>query len=162
MSTDRIEKTVLLRASPQRVWRALSDSAEFGAWFGITFAGQFAPGTTVHGKITGTKVDPEIAKQMETMVGLPVVLMIERMEPEKLFSFRWHPHALDPKVDYSQEPTTLVAFEIETAPGGTLLKVTESGFDQIPVHRRKTAFEANDGGWAVQMVLIGKHLDRSP
>jgi uncharacterized protein YndB with AHSA1/START domain len=159
---DRIEKQMVLKANRSRVWEALADSKQFGHWFGITFEGSFAPGATVHGTITGTKVDPEIAKGMEPMIGLPYTMTIERMEPERVFSFRWHPHSIDRTVDYSKEPTTLVVFQLEEVTGGTLLRVTESGFDGIPAHRRKTAFEANDQGWGLQMVLIGKHLDRSP
>jgi uncharacterized protein YndB with AHSA1/START domain len=156
--SDRIEKKVFLRASRGRVWRALTESGEFGNWFGIRFEGPFVSGATMRGVITGTKVDAEIAKAMEPMVGTPSVITIERMEPERLFSFRWHPHALDHQVDYTKEPTTLVVFELEEAPGGTLLKVTESGFDLVPPNRRKVAFDANEQGWAAQMTLIGKHL----
>jgi uncharacterized protein YndB with AHSA1/START domain len=162
MTPDRIEKQITLRASPHRVWRALTDSSEFGSWFGISFEAPFTPGATVHGVISGTKADAAIAKSMEAMVGLPCVITIEQIEPEKRFSFRWHPHALDRSVDYSHEPTTLVVFELEEVAGGTLLKITESGFDQIPAHRRKSAFEANEGGWSIQVTLIGKHLERSP
>jgi uncharacterized protein YndB with AHSA1/START domain len=162
MSTDRITKQVTLRATPRRVWKALADSKEFGEWFGIRFGGPFSPGATVHGVITGTKADPDIAKLQAPMEGFPYSITIERMEPEKLFSYRWHPHSLDQTIDYSDEPTTLVAFELQAVPEGTLLTVTESGFDQIPAHRRKSAFEANDQGWGMQVVLIGKHLARSP
>jgi uncharacterized protein YndB with AHSA1/START domain len=162
VSADRITKQVTLRASPRRVWKALADSQEFGQWFGIRFTGPFVPGATVRGVITGTTADPEIAKAMAPMVGIAYSITVERMEPEKLFSYRWHPHSLDKTVDYSKEPTTLVVFELQAVPEGTLLTVTESGFDQIPAHRRKSAFEANEGGWGVQVVLIGKHLERNP
>ena len=162
MTTDRITKQVTLRTSPRRVWKALADSQEFGDWFGIRFAGPFTPGATVHGVITGTKADPDIAKVMALMEGIPYAITIERMEPEKLFSYRWHPHSLDQTIDYSGESTTLVVFEIRAVSEGTLLTVTESGFDRIPAHRRKNAFEANDPGWGMQVVLIGKHLERSP
>jgi uncharacterized protein YndB with AHSA1/START domain len=162
MTTDRIERVIVLRAPPRRVWRALSDATEFGHWFGITFQERFVPGATVHGVISGTKVDPEAARAMESVVGVPLVITIERMEPEKVFSFRWHPHASDRSVDYSEEPTTLVVFELEAVPEGTRLKVTESGFDRVPSHRRRAAFEANSAGWDMQMALVGKHLDRAP
>ena len=161
MSTDRIEKKVLLRASRRRVWRALTDSVEFGSWFGITFDGPFIPGATVHGVITGTTVDADMAEAMKPMVGLPYVITIEQMEPERLFSYRWHPHSTERNVDYSQEPTTLVVFELEEAAEGTLLKVTESGFDRIPVSRRTRAFDTNEQGWIAQMKLMGKYLDRA-
>jgi uncharacterized protein YndB with AHSA1/START domain len=162
MVSDRIEKHVLLHAKRARVWRALTDSAEFGRWFGISFDAPFVPGGTLRGVVTGTRVDLDVAKAMEGIVGLPCVITIERIEPETLFSFRWHPHAMDPKVDYSREPTTLIVFELEEAPGGTLLKVTESGFDGIPAGRRKSAFEANEAGWGIQMDLIRKYLVQSP
>jgi uncharacterized protein YndB with AHSA1/START domain len=138
----------------------LTDSSEFGSWFGIRFSGPFAPGATVHGVISGTTVDADVAQAMKEYEGTPFDIQIERMEPEKLFSFRWHPHALERSKDYSTEPTTLVVFELEEVAGGTLLKVTESGFDGIPLTRRSRAFEANDRGWAAQMGLIGKYLDR--
>jgi uncharacterized protein YndB with AHSA1/START domain len=160
VTTDRIEKKVLLRASRGRVWRALTDSGEFGSWFGMRFEGPFVPDATMRGVIAATKADAEIAKAMEPVVGIPFVITIERIEPERLFSFRWHPHALDQQVDYSKEPTTLVVFELEDAAGGILLKVTESGFDRVPLSRRKVAFDANEQGWAMQMTLIEKHLAR--
>jgi len=162
MCADRITKQVTLRASPRRVWKALSDSREFGEWFGIRFGGPFVAGATVRGVITATQADPEVAKAMAAWEGTPYSITIERMEPERLFSYRWHPHSIDQTVDYSQEPTTLVVFELKAVPEGTLLTVTESGFDQIPAHRRKAAFDANEGGWGVQVVLIGKHLERRP
>src|SRR5580658_2178848 len=162
MSADQITKQVTLRASPRRVWKALSDSQQFGAWFGIQFAEAFAPGATVHGVIRPTTADPEIAKAMAEWEGTAFTITIERMEPERVFSYRWHPHSMDSSVDYSKESTTLVVFELTAVPEGTRLTVTESGFDRIPAARRKSAFEANEGGWAVQVILIGKYLDQHP
>src|SRR5215472_7647333 len=128
-STDRIEKKILLRAPRQRIWRALTDPGEFESWFGMKFDGAFTPGARLPGKVTGTTVDSEIAKSQRQYADLNFEVTIDRVEPERLFSFRWHPSAIDPGVDYSREPTTLVVFTLEEAPGGILLTVTESGFD---------------------------------
>lgn len=159
MSTDRIEKKVLLHAPLNRVWRALSDSAEFGSWFGMRFDGPFVAGSPIHGTIVPTTADAEVAAAQKNYEGIPFDLMIDRIEPNRLFSFRWHPGAVDPKVDYSKEPTTLVVFALEKTPEGVMLTVTESGFDQIPLERRAKVFAMNEQGWAMQMKLIGKHLD---
>ncbi len=156
--TDRIEKKVVLHASRARVWRAIANAQEFGKWFGMKIEGQFAPGATMRGVIVPTQVDPEVAKLQAPHEGLALTIVIEQMEPEKVFSFRWHPYAVDPKVDYSTEPTTLVTFALADAPGGVLLTVTESGFDAIPINRRAEAFAANEGGWAIQTTLVGKYL----
>jgi len=158
MNTDRIEKKILLRASPQRIWRALSDSAEFGYWFGVKFDGPFAPGASVHGFITTTKVDAEVAAAQKPHEGKPFDITIEQMEPEKLFSFRWHPFAIEPGVDYSGEPATLVVFALEQVEDGVMLTITESGFDQIPLARRAKAFSANDGGWSMVVKLIDRYV----
>jgi uncharacterized protein YndB with AHSA1/START domain len=162
MNTDRIEKTVFLRASLDRVWRALTDSAEFGAWFGMRADGPFQPGRQVRAVIAPTTVDPEVAAGQKPYEGTPFVITIERMEPQHLFSFRWHPYAVEPGVDYASEPTTLVVFTLEEQNGGVLLTVTESGFDQIPLERRAQAFTSNERGWAVQMRLIEAYLVRRP
>ncbi|HEV2424799.1 MAG TPA: SRPBCC family protein [Terriglobia bacterium] len=162
MSSDRVEKKILLRAPRQRVWRALADSGEFGTWFGIRFDGPFTPGARVTGVLVGTQADPEVAKAQKQHQGLRIEITIERMEPERVFSLRWHPFAIDPKVDYSAEPTTLVEFVLNEAPDGVLLTVTESGFDQIPLARRAQAFEANEGGWAVMVQVLGAHLVQNP
>jgi uncharacterized protein YndB with AHSA1/START domain len=158
MSTDRIEKKILLRAPRERVWRALTDSAEFGTWFGVKFDAPFAPGAVMRGAIVGTKVDPEVAKMQKPYEDKPFEITVEEITPQSRFSFRWHPHAIDPGVDYSSEPTTLVVFELEDAADGVQLTVTESGFDGIPLERRATAFTANDRGWAIQAQLIEKYL----
>ena len=160
-STDCIEKKVLLHAPHDRVWRALTDSREFGAWFGMKLDGPFAPGKTMRGSIVPTTVDAEVAKLQKPHEGKSVGLTIERVEPQHLFSFRWHPFAIEAGVDYSSEPTTLVSFELRDIGGSVELTVTESGFDAIPLARRANAFAANDGGWQMQMTLIEKYLARA-
>ncbi len=157
-NTDRIEKKVLLRAPRERVWRAISDSKEFGSWFGVKFDGPFVAGTRMLGKIVPTTVDPEVAQRQKQYEGTPFEWTVDRVEPMRLFSFSWHPFAMEPGVDYSKEPTTLIVFELEEASGGTMLTVTESGFDRIPLERRAKAFAANEGGWTAQMKLIEKYL----
>jgi uncharacterized protein YndB with AHSA1/START domain len=161
MNTDRIEKTILLRAPLKRVWRALADSREFGTWFGMKFEGPFSPGASIRGVIVPTGVDPEIAKGQKPYEGTPFEIQIEQMEPERLFSFRWHPGAVEPDVDYSLEPTTLVVFKLEEVADGVKLTVTESGFDKIPLARRAKAFTANEQGWGMALQLIAKYLDAS-
>ena len=150
-TTDRIEKEILLRAPRSRVWRALTDSKEFGAWFQVALTEPFRPGARVKGRITYPGYEHLVAE-----------MVVEKMEPERLFSFRWHPNAVDPKVDYSKEPTTLVEFTLEEAEGGTRLRLVESGFDGIPISRRAEALKANDGGWAIQMKAIESYLSRNP
>lgn len=157
-STDRIEKRVLLRAPQERVWHAISDAAEFGSWFGMELDGSFAQGALVKGRIKPTKVDAEVAKMQEKYTGMPIAFYVERIEPMSLFSFRWHPFAIDSTVDYSNEPMTLVTFTLEPAEGGTTLTIVESGFDAIPIERRVDAFEANDEGWDLMSQLIEKYL----
>jgi len=157
-NTDRIEKKVLLRAPRERVWRAISDSRQFGSWFGVEFNDPFVAGTAITGKMVPTTVDAEVAARQKPYTGHRFEFLVDRIEPMRLFSFRWHPFAMEKDVDYSKEPTTLVAFELEEAPGGTMLKVTESGFDRIPLERRAKAFAANEGGWTAQMKLIEKYL----
>ena len=158
MSTDRIEKKILLRAPLKRVWRALVDSSEFGNWFGMKFDGPFAPGAFLRGTMVGTQVDAEVAQAQKKHEGMPFEITIDRMEPERLFSFRWHPHAVEPGVDYSTEPTTLVIFALEEVAAGVLLTVTESGFDRIPLARRAKAFTANEQGWAIVVKLLEGYL----
>lgn len=158
---DRIEKTILLNAPLRRVWRAISDSGEFGAWFGVKFDEPFAPGVTMRGKIVGTQVDEEVAKAQKQFEGLPFVIVIDRIESERLFSFRWHPGATDPNVDYSKEPMTLVEFRLEETADGVRLMVTESGFDQIPLSRRAQAFTQNEGGWSKVVELVAEYVRRA-
>ena len=156
--TDRIEKKIVLRAPRARVWRALIDADEFGRWFGVKFDGPFRPNTVQRGVIVGTGVDAEVARAQREHASVPFEITVDRIEPERLFSFRWHPFAVEPGVDYSAEPTTLIEFTLDDVAGGTLLTVTESGFDQIPLARRATSFTANDQGWSIMMRLIDKHL----
>ncbi|HSR98280.1 MAG TPA: SRPBCC family protein [Kofleriaceae bacterium] len=158
-TTDRIEKKIVLRAPRERVWNAISDAKQFGTWFGVEFDGPFAAGAHMKGRMTPTKVDRDVAKRQEAFAGMAFDYTIDRIEPMTLFSFRWHPFAIDPKVDYSKEPTTLVVFQLEDVAGGTQLTITESGFDKIPLERRAQAFAANQGGWALQSELIAKYLD---
>lgn len=157
-STDRIEKEVFLRAPQARVWRAVSDAVEFGNWFGMELDGEFAAGAQMTGRIKPTKADPAVAEMQEKYAGKPVAFVVERVEPMSVFAFRWHPFPIDPNVDYSKEPMTLVTFTLEPKDNGTLLRVVESGFDSIPIQRRAQAFEANEGGWTMQMQLIEKYL----
>ena len=145
--TDRIEKTVELRASVARVWRALADSREFGTWFGMRFEGPFVPGKPAAGVITIPEHE-----------GLPVTFEVEQMVPERLFSYRWHPYPIDHTRDYAEEPTTLVEFRLEPAPGGTRLTVIESGFDAIPAGRRTDAYRANSEGWGIQIENLTRHV----
>jgi uncharacterized protein YndB with AHSA1/START domain len=158
MATDVIQKKILLHASLSRVWRALSDSKEFGTWFGMEFDGPFSPGASMRGVITPTQVNAKVARAQESYAGLAFEMSIVQMEHDRLFSFRWHPNAIEPGVDYSAEPTTLVVFELERMENGVMCTVTESGFDQIPLERRAKAFAANEGGWTIVIGLIGDYL----
>jgi uncharacterized protein YndB with AHSA1/START domain len=147
MSTDRIEKTIVLRAPRSRVWRAIANAEEFGAWFGVKLEGAFAPGARIQGRITTPGYED-----------LTMEITIEQVDPERLFSYRWHPNAIDPGVDYSGEPTTLVEFRLDEVAGGTRLTVIESGFDRIPLARRAEAFRMNDQGWTEQIKNIERHV----
>jgi uncharacterized protein YndB with AHSA1/START domain len=151
MSEDRIEKRIFLRASRARVWRAISDAGEFGEWFGVKLDGSFAPGARLRGKVTHPPGYEHV----------PFELTIERMEPERLLSWRWHPYAVDPNADYSGEPTTLVVFELEEAAGGTMLTVVESGFEGIPLECRSVAFRRNEEGWAAQMKAVERYVGQT-
>src|SRR5438046_1405167 len=162
MNTDSIQKQILLRAPRARVWRALTDSAEFGHWFGIKFTEPFAPGRVMHGVLVTTAVDAEVAKLQSPHKGKEFEIAIERIEPQRLFSFRWHPAALEPGVDYSAEPATLVAFTLEEVPEGIMLTVTESGFDQIPIERRAKAFSSNEHGWSIMIKVLEAYLVQTP
>lgn len=147
-NTDRIEKQITLRAPVARVWKALTDAKEFGAWFRVNLDGQFAEGKRIRGPVTYPGYEH-----------LVMDVMVERMDRERLFSLRWHPAAVDPKRDYSQEPTTLVEFRLEPAAGGgTRLTVVESGFDALPPDRRQEAFRMNSGGWDIQVENIRAHV----
>jgi len=148
--TDRIEKTITLRAPRARVWRALASADEFGAWFRVKLEGTFREGATIRGQILHPGYEH-----------MTLEMVIDRIEPERYFSYRWHPHAVDPTVDYSPEPMTLVEFTLEDADGGTTLRVVESGFDRVPVARRAEAFRMNTGGWTEQLKNIERHVSQS-
>lgn len=158
MNTDRIEKQILLKAPHERVWQAIADARQFGLWFGVAFDGPFVEGARLTGKIVPTTVDPEVAKLQAPHAGANFEITVDRIEPMRRFSFRWHPFAVDPAVDYAQEPMTLILFELEAVEGGTRLTITESGFDRIPLARRAKAFTANERGWEKQAQLIAKYL----
>jgi uncharacterized protein YndB with AHSA1/START domain len=158
MSTDQIEKQIVLRAPLERVWQAVSDSRQFGYWFGVSFDAPFAAATRVSGRITPTKVDPEVAKLQAPHEGKKFDFWVERIEPMKSIAFRWHPYAISPGVDYSREPTTLIVFALRAVGNDTQLTISESGFDSIPLQRRAAALQANDGGWAHQISNIEKYL----
>lgn len=159
MSTDRIEKRIMLRAPLDRVWSAVSDAKQFGSWFGVAFDGPFEEGTRLSGKIVPTTADPEVAKLQEPHRGKPFEFTVERIEPPRRISFRWHPYAIESGVDYSQEPMTTIVFELKEVPEGVLLTISESGFDRIPIARRAEAFKANEGGWEHQTQLVKKYLE---
>ncbi len=146
---DRIEKQIELKAPISRVWRALTDHREFGEWFRVKIDGPFVPGQISRGHITYPGYE-----QMKWEA------VVQKIEPERLFSFTWHPYAVDPKVDYSKEMSTLVEFKLEETATGTLLFVTESGFDKIPAQRRHEAFFRNEGGWTQQMKNIEAYLEQ--
>ena len=146
-SADRIEKQLTLDVPRSRVWRALTDVAQFNAWFGVSLTGPITPGAAISGNLTAAKYSH-----------VTLTIWIESLEPERFFSFRWHPFALDTTVDYSAEPTTLVSFTLEDAPAGTRLTIVESGFDAIPESRRAQAFSMNSGGWDGQLRNIQKYL----
>ena len=158
MTENCIEKHIVLRAPLARVWEAITDSRQFGAWFGMDLDGPFAAGQAIAGRIAPTKVDPEVAKMQEPYAGTPVSFVVGRIEPMRLFSIRWHPFAIDPKVDYSAEPMTLITFVLAETAEGVELTLTETGFEHIPAHRRAEALKANDGGWAKQMELIAAYV----
>src|SRR5437773_11897581 len=158
VNTDCIEKKVLLSVPRARVWRALTDAEQFGQWFGVKFDGPFTPGALRRGVIVPTTVDADVAKAQQEYAGMPFEITVDRIEPERLFAFRWHPFAVERGVDYSREPTTLVVFALEDVANGTMLTVTESGFDRIPLARRAQAFTANEQGWTMVVTLIEKHL----
>lgn len=144
---DRIEKRIELEAPVSRVWRALTDYREFGEWFRVKLDGPFVPGQVSRGQITYPGYEHVVWQAT-----------VQKMEPERHFSFTWHPYAIEPGVDYSQETPTLVEFTLESIPSGTLLVVTESGFDKIPQGRRFEAFRMNEAGWAAQLQNIQRHV----
>ena len=146
--TDRIEKTIELKAPVSRVWRALTDHEEFGQWFRVRIDGPFKPGQMSRGQVT-----------IPGYEHLKWEAVVQKMEPERLFSFTWHPYAVDPNHDYGAEPPTLVEFTLEKTPAGTRLQVVESGFDKIPARRRVEAFGMNERGWGMQMENLRRHVE---
>jgi uncharacterized protein YndB with AHSA1/START domain len=157
-TTDRIEKTIVLRAPREKVWAAIGDAKTFGKWFGMEFDAGFTAGARVTGKIVPTTVDATVASMQERYAGTPAEFFVERVEPPHVLSFRWHPFALDQSIDYSKEPMTLITFELEEVAEGTRVRVVESGFDSIPLARRADAFEANEEGWGLVITLLEKFL----
>ncbi len=149
--SDRIEKVIDLEAPVSRVWRALTDHQEFGTWFRVRLDGPFLPGQVSRGHITYPGKEH-----------LRWEVVVQAMEPERRFSFTWHPYAADPAVDYSREPSTLVEFTLERIPTGTRLRIVESGFDRLPANRRDEAFRMNDRGWGIQAEMIARHVEPSP
>jgi len=159
---NRIEKQILLNSPRSRVWKAISDSKEFGLWFGMALDGPFKAGQPIYGQIVPTIADPEVAKLQEPHRGKKADLFVDRIEPESKLCLKWHPFAIDPKVDYSHEPMTLITFLLEDkTTNQTLLTISEDGFEKIPASRRAEAIKANDGGWAHQTVLLQKYLSKN-
>jgi uncharacterized protein YndB with AHSA1/START domain len=146
-STDRIEQRVVLRAPRTRVWRAIANAEEFGTWFRVKLEGAFTEGKPIQGRMTIPGYEQ-----------MTMEMLVERIDPERYFSYRWHPYALDPAVDYSAEPTTLVEFKLEEVDGGTAVTIVESGFDRIPLARRAEAFRMNDQGWAGQIKKLAQYV----
>jgi uncharacterized protein YndB with AHSA1/START domain len=160
--TDRIEKSVLLRAPRPRVWRAISDSREFGRWFGVEVDGPFTTGTLVHARLVGSEVDADVAKAQQAHGDFTFEIAVERVEPERLLAFWWRPATPESAGDASANPATLVTFTLEETADGVRLTVVESGFDRIPIERRAQAFSSNEQGWAIQMTLVEKYLAQNP
>ncbi|HEX8432484.1 MAG TPA: SRPBCC family protein [Longimicrobium sp.] len=148
-TSDRIEKVVVIRGTRSRVWRAITSAEEFGTWFRMKLDGEFAEGATVHGKVTHPGMEHVC----------PVEIQVERIEAERYFSYRWHPYPMDPSIDYSAEPTTLVEFTLEDAEGGVAVTISESGFDGIPLSRRGEAFRMNDRGWGGQIRNLTAYVE---
>jgi uncharacterized protein YndB with AHSA1/START domain len=168
-TSDRIEKRVVLKASVSRVWRAIADAREFGAWFGVTLEGEFAPGRTIKGTFEGNIDEAAIVEHQKGLGLTPskvrqpqrgaVFCTVERIEPERYFSFRWIPYGIDADADPETEPTTLVELRLEAVEQGTALTIVESGFDQVPAHRRARAFRMNEGGWTAQAENVRKYVE---
>jgi uncharacterized protein YndB with AHSA1/START domain len=148
--SDRIEKTIEINAPLARVWRALTDYREFGSWFRVRLEGPFVVGEASRGQITHPGYEH-----------IRLEAVVQKIEPMRFFSFTWHPYAIDPAVDYSSEPSTLVEFTLKETTTGTMLRVVESGFDKLPAHRRTEAFRMNESGWAHQMQNIAQHVEHA-
>lgn len=154
---DAIRKTARLDAPLARVWEALSDSRQFGAWFGAEFDGPFTAGATLTARIRPTTVDPEVARLQEPHAGQPFEVTVTEVEAPHRLAFRWHPHGTGGS-DHPEDPTTLVEFVLEAEGDATRITVTESGFDRIADERRARAFDANDGGWTHQLRLVTRYV----
>ncbi len=169
ISSDRIEKRVVLRASLQRVWQAISDAKQFGVWFGIELTGEFVAGSSITGSFIADLDETAIVKQQEKLGLRPTAIRmaekqfvfctVERVEPERYFSFRWIPYGIDADADPNAEPTTLVEFFLQEMSEGTLLTIVESGFDSVPAHRRERAFRMNEAGWGAQAENVSRYVD---
>ena len=150
MNSDRIEKSVVLRAPRAKVWHALTDAQALGKWFGLKLDGPITAGARLKGQVTHKGYEH-----------ITLEIVVERMETERLFSWRWHPHPIDSNSDYAQEPMTTVVFELADDPGGTRLTVVESGFDSIPLARRMKAYRGNEQGWGQQMEAIARYVGQA-
>lgn len=150
-SQTAIEKSIQINAPVSRVWQALTDHRQFGEWFRVAIDAPFQPGQPANGRILHPGYEH-----------LRWQVIVQKIEPQHTFSFTWHPYAIDPAVDYSQETPTLVVFTLTPTPGGTLLRVVESGFEHIPTHRRAEAFLKNGGGWTAQMHNIEVYVTQHP
>jgi len=144
---NRVEKQIALKAPVARVWRALTDFNEFGEWFRVKLEGPFVAGQVSRGMITHPGYEH-----------LKWEAMVVKMEQGRLFTYTWHPYSVDPAIDYSKETPTLVEFRLEATADGTLLTVTESGFEKVPAERRDEALRMNEGGWAAQMKNIEHYV----
>jgi uncharacterized protein YndB with AHSA1/START domain len=175
VQSDKIKKQVTLHAPTTRVWHAIADTAEFGRWFGVKLEGEFAPGRTLTGRFDeglDQGLDEASVMEVQKRLGLPpsrvrplqkseVFCTVERIEPERYFSFRWIPYGIDAEADPKNEPTTLVEFRLEEVPEGTRLTIVESGFDRVPARRRERAFRMNEAGWAGQAENLRKYVERA-
>ncbi|HEY2460819.1 MAG TPA: SRPBCC family protein [Candidatus Acidoferrum sp.] len=150
MDSNSLEKRIELKAPVSRVWQALTDYREFGEWFLVKLENPFVPGRPSRGQL--------LYPGYEHLV---MEIVVQKIEPERLFSYTWHPYAIDPKVDYSQESPTLVEFILEKTATGTLLVVRETGFDKLPASRRDEAFRKNSGGWEQQLVNIERYVQKT-
>jgi uncharacterized protein YndB with AHSA1/START domain len=146
-ASNRIEREIVIKAQRSKVWLALTDARQFGEWFGVVLSGPFTPGGRVQATVTGEK-----------MTGLTFDIVVQRMEPERFFSWRWLGHEVEPGTDTSREPTTLVEFHLDAVDAGTRLRVVESGFDQVPAAKRLQAFRNNSEGWTIQVANIERYV----
>jgi len=142
----KIERKTLIRAPRSRVWRALTTSQDFSKWFSADLEGSFAPGKRL-----------DMVSTHACGNGQSFYVIVERMEPEHTFSWRWHPGSA--KAD--EDGSTLVEFHLEEVQDGTLVTVTETGFDHISLARRAKAFKENDRGWEMQMESLKQYASQA-